>query len=165
MLGQPASWQTVCRPSLFTSWRNSVYCGPITARVLIQAGLRSIGVWALRASMRSSLRPAAGAGVVSTGGALGSVTGSSVRGDQAGQQRLHHRQGVGDADLSVQLGGQGGDAGVGDAARDDPAEPAEVRIAVEREAVQRDALGDPDADRGDLALRAAVIGGKPDAAP
>ena len=58
MLGQPASWQTVCRPSDFTRFWSSVYCGPIFARVLIHAGLRSIGVSALRTSRRSSLRPA-----------------------------------------------------------------------------------------------------------
>ena len=44
MLGQPASWQTVCSPSRFTSACSSVYCGPIRARVLIHSGLRSIGV-------------------------------------------------------------------------------------------------------------------------
>ena len=85
MLGQPAAWQTVCRPSLFTSWRSSVYCGPITARVLIHSGLRSIGVWAFRASIRSSLRPGPGAGLDSAEFALISVTGTSVRGDQMGQ--------------------------------------------------------------------------------
>src|SRR3954465_11386831 len=130
MLGQPASWQTVCRPSLFTSWRSSVYSGPITARVLIHSGLRSMGVWALRASMRSSLRPGAG---VTAGGVLVSVTRSSVRGDQAGQQRLHHRQGVGDADLAAELGAQRRHTGVGDATRHDLGEPAEVGIAVEGE--------------------------------
>src|SRR3954464_7049138 len=57
MLGQPASWQTVCRPSLFTSFCIAVYSGPIFARVLIHSGLRSMGVWALRTSRRSILRP------------------------------------------------------------------------------------------------------------
>src|SRR3954467_10992234 len=57
MLGQPASSHTVCSPSLRTSCLSSVNSGPNLARVLIQAGLRSIGVRALRASMRSSLRP------------------------------------------------------------------------------------------------------------
>ena len=57
MLGQAASWQTVCKPSLTTSERNLVYSGPITAFVLIHSGLRSIGVCALRASMRSNFLP------------------------------------------------------------------------------------------------------------
>ena len=57
MLGQAASWQTVCKPSLTTNDLNFVYSGPITALVLIQSGLRSIGVCALRASIRSNLRP------------------------------------------------------------------------------------------------------------
>src|SRR6478735_3594887 len=57
MLGQPASWQTVCRPSDFTRLWSSVYAGPIVARVLIHSGLRSIGVSALRTSRRRSLRP------------------------------------------------------------------------------------------------------------
>src|SRR5215208_236137 len=57
MLGQPASWQTVCRPSLFTRFCIYVYSGPIFARVLIHSGLRSMGVWLLRTSRRSILRP------------------------------------------------------------------------------------------------------------
>src|SRR3954454_14555739 len=57
MLGQPASWQTVCRPSLFTRFCIFVYSGPIFARVLIHSGLRSMGVWLLRTSRRSILRP------------------------------------------------------------------------------------------------------------
>src|ERR1022692_3380456 len=56
MLGQAASSQTVCRPSRLTSCLSSVYCGPVRSRVLIHGGLRSIGVWLLRASIRSSLR-------------------------------------------------------------------------------------------------------------
>ena len=57
ILGHAASWQTVCRPSLFTSVRRRVYSGPILARVLIHSGLRSIGTSELRASTRSNLRP------------------------------------------------------------------------------------------------------------
>ena len=56
-VGQPASWHTVCRPSVFTSERSSVYSGPIFAVVRIHSGLRSIGVSALRASTRSIRRP------------------------------------------------------------------------------------------------------------
>src|SRR5687768_7450728 len=63
MLGHPASWHTVCRPSDLTSDWSCLYSGPILARVLIHSGLRSIGVSALRTSRRSSLRPSAfGAG-------------------------------------------------------------------------------------------------------
>src|SRR3712207_5361364 len=57
MLGQPASSQTVCRPSRRTSDLSSVYSGPVLSRVLIQSGLRSIGTWLLRTSRRRSLRP------------------------------------------------------------------------------------------------------------
>src|SRR2546430_15106973 len=57
MLGQPASWQTVCRPWRFTRLFSAVYSGPVRSLVLIQGGLRSIGVWLLRASMRSIRRP------------------------------------------------------------------------------------------------------------
>src|ERR1022692_1898623 len=57
ILGHPASSQTVCSPSLRTSCLSSVYCGPVRSRVLIQGGLRSIGVWLLRASRRSMRRP------------------------------------------------------------------------------------------------------------
>ena len=57
MLGQPASWHTVCRPASATSCRRCVYSGPIRARVLIQGGFRSIAVSALRASSRSRRRP------------------------------------------------------------------------------------------------------------
>src|SRR5882757_6686255 len=57
MFGQPASWHTVCRPSLLTSFCICVYSGPIFARVLIHSGLRSMGVWLFRTSRRSILRP------------------------------------------------------------------------------------------------------------
>src|SRR5918998_6534998 len=63
MLGQPASSQTVCRPSRRTSDFSSVYSGPVLSRVLIHWGLRSIGTWLLRTSRRSSLRPEGDAGV------------------------------------------------------------------------------------------------------
>src|SRR6186997_1904846 len=57
MLGQPASWHTVCRPSRWTRPRRWVNSGPMVAFTLIHGGLRSIGVSALRASMRSRRRP------------------------------------------------------------------------------------------------------------
>src|SRR3954471_4763680 len=56
MFGQPASSQTVCSPSRFTSDLSSVYSGPISARVLIHDGFFSMGVCALRTSRRSILR-------------------------------------------------------------------------------------------------------------
>ncbi len=43
-------------PSRLTSCRSSVYWGPVRSLVLIHGGLRSIGVWLLRASIRSSRR-------------------------------------------------------------------------------------------------------------
>src|ERR671917_2277018 len=63
MLGQPASSQTVCRPSRRTRDLSSVYSGPVLSRVLIHSGLRSIGTWLLRTSRRSSLRPPGAIGV------------------------------------------------------------------------------------------------------
>ena len=79
MFGQPASWQTVCRPSRLTSSCSSVYCGPIRARVLIHSGFRSIGVAALRTSNRNNLRPsgagAAGAGAAAVAGAADAASG------------------------------------------------------------------------------------------
>src|SRR5919198_1720338 len=57
MLGQPASWQTVCSPSLLTRLCICRYSGPIFARVLIHSGLRSMGVWLFRTSRRNILRP------------------------------------------------------------------------------------------------------------
>src|ERR1700686_4741680 len=67
MLGQPASWQTVCRPSPFTSSVSSRYCGPILSFVLIHGGLRSIGVSLFRTSSRRSLRPSGVKAVTSLG--------------------------------------------------------------------------------------------------
>ena len=57
MFGQPASSQTVCRPSLRTRVFSSVYDGPVRSLVLIHGGFRSIGTWLLRASRRSMRRP------------------------------------------------------------------------------------------------------------
>src|SRR5918994_1738145 len=57
MLGQPASWHTVCRSSDFTSDCSARYSGPIRAVVLIQDGFFSMGTLALRTSRRNSLRP------------------------------------------------------------------------------------------------------------
>ncbi|CAB4847754.1 unannotated protein [freshwater metagenome] len=57
MFGQPASWQTVCRPSDFTKSMIWVYSGPVFNLVLIHSGFRSIGVKEFRASIRSNLGP------------------------------------------------------------------------------------------------------------
>ena len=57
IFGHAASWQTVCSPSVLTKLCSRVYSGPMFARVLIHSGFRSMGVSALRASMRRSLRP------------------------------------------------------------------------------------------------------------
>src|SRR2546423_6831544 len=57
MLGQPAASQTVCRPSRRTSPLSSRNDGPMVALVRIHGGLRSMGIWLLRISRRSSLRP------------------------------------------------------------------------------------------------------------
>src|SRR5439155_17661231 len=67
-------------------------------------------------------------------------------------------------DVAAQLGGEGGDGGVADAARHDPVEVGQVAVAVDGEPVQRGGPADPDADRGDLAVRAAGVGGHPHAA-
>src|ERR1700721_764355 len=67
MFGQPASWQTVCRPSAFTRAFSAESPGPVRSRVLIHAGFFSIGVCALRASRRSIRRPSgASSGVLTT---------------------------------------------------------------------------------------------------
>src|SRR3954465_15274956 len=82
MLGQPASSQTVCRPSRRTSDFSWVYSGPVLSRVLIHSGLRSIGTWLLRTSGRSSLRPAGSSGDPLAGvGTTGSLMISTVPGD------------------------------------------------------------------------------------
>src|SRR3954451_9867500 len=71
MLGHPASSQTVCRPSRRTRDFSSVYSGPVRSLVLIHSGLRSMGVWLLRTSRRSSLRPAGSIPEAGCGGPAG----------------------------------------------------------------------------------------------
>src|ERR687893_1425691 len=78
MLGQPASSQTVCRPSRRTSDFSSVYSGPVFSRVLIHSGLRSIGTWALRTSRRSSLRPEGSTRGLGEGAGAGLLVGASL---------------------------------------------------------------------------------------
>ena len=52
-LAEALGYRTWRRTRLFSS----VYSGPVRSRVLIHGGLRSMGVWLLRASRRSSRRP------------------------------------------------------------------------------------------------------------
>src|SRR5919112_4431809 len=107
MLGQPASSQTVCRPSRRTSDFSSVYSGPVLSRVLIHSGLRSIGTWLLRTSRRSNLRPAGSSGEPLAGvGTTGSLMISTVPGDA-------------DAPAALQRG-RPADGGVRPACRPDP---------------------------------------------
>ena len=88
------------------------------------------------------------------------VEGVRRPGQQVAQVPLGERQDVGDRDLSTELGRQRGDAGVGDAARDEAVVPAQVDVAVEGEAVHGHAPADPDADGRDLALgQAAPVSG------
>src|SRR6201991_2505894 len=67
-------------------------------------------------------------------------------------------------DGSAQLQRERARSGIGDAAGHDPVVLDEVGIAVEREAVLRHPTLYAHADRTDLALRADVVGGQPDAA-
>jgi hypothetical protein len=67
-----------------------------------------------------------------------------VRGDRVGS--------LGDRDIAAQFGAEGGDAGVGDPARDEPVVPVEVDVRVEREAVHGHAAGHADTDGRDLAF-------------
>src|SRR4051812_10487762 len=139
MLGQPASWQTVCSPSRFTRSATAAYSGPVLSLIFSHSGLRSIGVSALRASTRSRRR------------APGSTTDRLRGGRQCvRQRRLDAVDDVVGGDAGAGEDGQRGDAGVADAAGHDAVVRREVGVAVEREAVHRDALRDPDADRGDL---------------
>src|SRR6266566_997706 len=79
MFGQPASSHTVCRPSRLTRLFSAVYSGPVRSRVLIHGGFLSMGVWLLRASRRSSLRPSGASTTLS-----GYVPGGGIRAPQAG---------------------------------------------------------------------------------
>src|SRR5919106_1023141 len=161
MLGQPASWQTVCSPSRLTRDWSSRYSGPIRAVVLIQDGFFSIGVALLRTSRRSSRRPS-GATLTRSSLRCGPhCSGVDGGGEQAGQVTFHHRQDLVDADRPAELGRQRRDARVGDAARHDPVEPGQVAVAVEREPVHGHALGDTKADRAQLAVRPTVVGRNP----
>src|SRR3954466_13996862 len=80
MLGQPASSQTVCRPSRRTSDFSSVYSGPVLSRVLIHSGLRSMGTWLLRTSSRNSLRPEGSTRELGEGAGAGVLVGVGVGG-------------------------------------------------------------------------------------
>jgi len=69
------------------------------------------------------------------------------------------------SDPAAELGGQGRDPGIGDAARHDRAERPEVAVAVQREAVQGGGACHPDPDGGDLAGRATLVGRDPHPGP
>ena len=85
--------------------------------------------------------------------------------EQVDQVPSYERKDLGDRDVAPELGTQRGDPRVGDPARDEAGVPRQVDVAVEGEAVHGDALADPDAERGDLALRPPLVGAQPDAAP
>src|SRR5260370_11871212 len=141
MLGQPASSQTVCRPSRRTSSFIAVCSGPVRSRVLTYGGLRSVGVWLLRASSRSIRRPSgasttpsayvlrrdgaatslagtgAAAGLACQRGraeerAVGEVAPPAGGAECAGEGAFGRREGCGHWDLASRLSGQRSDPGV-----------------------------------------------------
>ena len=70
-----------------------------------------------------------------------------------------------DSDVATQLSSHRRDTDTGQPARDDAVERAKIGIDIESEAVHRRAGGDPDPDRGDLALEPPIICRQPDAGP
>ena len=85
MFGHPACSQTVCSCSRRTRSFSAEYCGPVRSRVLIHAGLRSIGVWLLRASSRSIRRPSGASTTIS--GYVPRPDGVTARGIMSGAAR------------------------------------------------------------------------------
>src|SRR5262245_38150349 len=83
---------------------------------------------------------------------------------QGDQLALDDRRYLGHGHRASQLDRQRGHPSVTDSARDDLVEGGQVAVTVECEPVQGDAAGHPDSDRGDLAVRAALVGPHPDAA-
>ena len=81
--------------------------------------------------------------------------------EQVAEVTLEQRVGLLDRDVSAELAAERGHAGVGDAARDDRVEAVHGVVAVELDAMHRDAAGHPDAERGDLAFRSLL--GRPPA--
>src|SRR5690554_1536334 len=71
---------------------------------------------------------------------------------------------LGDGDGPAELGGEGGDSGILDAARHNAVEVGQITVAVECEAMHCDSPGGPDPDGGNLAGRAAGVGRQPDPA-
>src|SRR5687768_5739310 len=69
------------------------------------------------------------------------VRGGVVRlpGEVRRQVTLDEGDHLADGDVAVELAGERGDAGVGDAAGDEPVVPAHVDVAVDRETVHGDA--------------------------
>src|SRR5690606_29011514 len=72
---------------------------------------------------------------------------------------------LGYADPAPELDAERGDARVVDAAGHERVVPAQVDVAVEGEPVHRHPAADADADRGDLAFRAGVVGPQPHPRP
>src|SRR5688572_15637876 len=99
MFGQPASWQTVCSPPSRTRSATAAYSGPVLSLILSHSGLRSIGVSALRASMRSSR-----------------FSSATDRLQRARQRVLDDRERVGDGDATAGEDREARDARVADAA-------------------------------------------------
>src|SRR5579863_9360928 len=95
---------------------------------------------ACHGSGRNQVSPVAGAAPVA--GTEGGGDGALGGGKDAGHGYVPPR-----------LGRQRGDTGVPDATRDDLAEPGQVTVAVDGEAVHGDPAGHPGADGGDLAVR------------
>src|SRR5436305_1646939 len=164
MLGQPASSQTVCSPSRLTRPLSSLYSGPMTARVLIHSGLRSIGVWLLRTSRRSSLRPS-GETVMSDKDRLQTKSrqgyGAGLGAQDIGNVTLDQRRDLVDGDVAAGLEAEGGDPGVEQPAGHDAVEAVELTVGVECETVHRHAAGHAYPDSRDLALWPAVIARHP----
>src|SRR5690606_29988208 len=88
--------------------------------------------------------------------------GRRLRADQR-HARFDQGKHVTDGHRPPELEGERGDARVDDAAGDARVGPRQVTVGVEREAVHRHVLADPDADRTDLAVRPALVGAHPDA--
>ena len=66
-----------------------------------------------------------------------------------------------DADVAAELARERRDVGVIDPARHDPAEPAQIRVAVQRESMHRRTTRYPDADCGDFSRRCPAVTGHP----
>ena len=157
----------------FTSVFSSAYSGPMLALALIQSGLRSIGVGGV-AGLDAQQPASFGASVTAgsfVGGGQGRVVAAGPAGaglDQGGSTaefRLHPVGDVGRSNVRPGLGLDGGGAGIGDAAGNDLAVGGQIILQFKGEAVHGDPVVDPDADGGDLAGGAALVGVDPHTGP